>query len=92
MIWGSTIFRNPHLDLQDPPAGGSTTTRLRPLRNLDHRVDTPDARITNDTDLLLQFLFEFVFGGQLGKHFWFHENLTMKYDESLITGASFGTP
>eukprot|EP00435_Cladocopium_sp_Y103_P039926 s2029_g10.t1 len=31
--------------------------------NLDHRVDTPDARITNDTDLLLQFLFEFVFGG-----------------------------
>lgn len=33
------------------------------LGNLDHRVDTPDARITNDTDLLLQFLFEFVFGG-----------------------------
>lgn len=36
------------------------------FRNLDYRVDTPDARITNDTDLLLQFLFEFVFGGPLG--------------------------
>ena len=36
------------------------------LRNLDYRVDTPDARMTNDTDLLLQFLFEFVFGGWLG--------------------------
>ncbi|CAK9019022.1 ATP-binding cassette sub-family D member 3 (68 kDa peroxisomal membrane protein) (PMP68) (70 kDa peroxisomal membrane protein) (PMP70), partial [Durusdinium trenchii] len=33
------------------------------MGNLDHRVDTPDARITNDTDLLLQFLFEFVLGG-----------------------------
>lgn len=29
-------------------------------------MDTPDARITNDTDLLLQFLFEFVLGGCLG--------------------------
>jgi len=33
------------------------------MGNLDYRVDTPDARMTNDTDLLLQFLFEFVFGG-----------------------------
>ncbi|CAE8653465.1 unnamed protein product, partial [Polarella glacialis] len=33
------------------------------LGNLDNRVDMPDARITNDSDLLLQFLFEFVLGG-----------------------------
>eukprot|EP00439_Symbiodinium_sp_Y106_P005467 s2244_g1.t1 len=33
------------------------------IGNLDYRIDTPDAIITNDTDLLLQFLFEFVFGG-----------------------------
>eukprot|EP00931_Biecheleriopsis_adriatica_P093343 TRINITY_DN67085_c0_g1_i1.p1 TRINITY_DN67085_c0_g1~~TRINITY_DN67085_c0_g1_i1.p1 ORF type:complete len:1643 (+),score=307.56 TRINITY_DN67085_c0_g1_i1:40-4968(+) len=33
------------------------------LGNLDNRVDTPDSRITNDTDLLMQFLFEFIFGG-----------------------------
>merc|ERR1740129_1250518 len=32
---------------------------------LDQRVDVPDARITNDVDLLLQHLFEFVFGGIL---------------------------
>lgn len=33
------------------------------LGNLDCRVDTPDGRITNDADLLMQFLFEFIFGG-----------------------------
>ncbi|CAE7460506.1 ABCD3 [Symbiodinium natans] len=33
------------------------------IGNLDYRIETPDAIITNDTDLLLQFLFEFVFGG-----------------------------
>ena len=37
--------------------------------NLDYRIDTPDAIITNDTDLLLQFLFEFVFGGLPGCSF-----------------------
>eukprot|EP00930_Biecheleria_cincta_P040069 TRINITY_DN27487_c0_g2_i1.p1 TRINITY_DN27487_c0_g2~~TRINITY_DN27487_c0_g2_i1.p1 ORF type:complete len:1502 (-),score=313.01 TRINITY_DN27487_c0_g2_i1:8-4513(-) len=35
------------------------------LGNLDRRIDEPDGRITNDTDLLMQFLFEFVFGGIL---------------------------
>ncbi|CAK0870012.1 unnamed protein product, partial [Prorocentrum cordatum] len=33
------------------------------LGNLDNRVDTPGSRITNDVDLMMQFLFEFVFGG-----------------------------
>jgi len=33
------------------------------LNNLDMRVDSADQRITNDVDLLMQFLFEFFMGG-----------------------------
>jgi len=42
---------------------GKTGHLYYTLSNLDFRVDSADQRITNDADLLMQFLFEFFAGG-----------------------------
>eukprot|EP00928_Gymnodinium_smaydae_P004274 TRINITY_DN11474_c0_g1_i1.p1 TRINITY_DN11474_c0_g1~~TRINITY_DN11474_c0_g1_i1.p1 ORF type:complete len:1253 (+),score=148.13 TRINITY_DN11474_c0_g1_i1:125-3883(+) len=44
----------------------SSSTRLYyTIGNLDGRADSPEAKITNDVDLLMQFFFEFFTGGVL---------------------------